>query len=418
MIKRLKQNLTSSGGFYVASGMFKTASITISGIVVLKWLNPEELGYWQSFLVGVGYIQILTLGTTSGLNREIAFLIGKNKLDEAIERLKTVGYFTRLLSFILMLLVGLIAIILYSLGKYNIQDGILFFLAFGTGALTIQTNFLGATFRSSSSFKVLGKVQFFVSLLYFLLLPLVLFFGLWGFVFYQVILSFSLYLGYYLYRPYKVNYEFNKQYLFEIIKTGLPMYIWNYLASISRSIPRLILATYGGPIALGLYSPAGSINNAFMSLPLYVNRFLFPKMSYIFGNTGDKKKVYDFTMNSAWKLLLLMLLLSIGVILFIPYVIEYFFNNYSKGIAAIQITLISGVFYSVNTMIHNAINSLKVYNVFKWIILYRFIFVVLFTWVGYYFFNSILIAVSIGSLVSEVLNFLNYWKSFYKITRN
>ena len=54
------------------------------------------------FLLAV--VQIFTFGTTSGLNREIAYLIGQDKKEEALEKLKTVGYYTTALSLGLMLI--------------------------------------------------------------------------------------------------------------------------------------------------------------------------------------------------------------------------------------------------------------------------------------------------------------------------
>ena len=408
----------STGVKYVSSGLVKTFAITISGIIILRWLDPETLGQWQSFMVFVGYLQILTLGTTSGLNREIAFLTGQNKLDEGIEKLKTVGYFTTALSLGLMLIISLIGVICIIFKFLSIEQAIMFILAFSTGSLTIQTAFLGATYRSSSAFGKLTNIQFGVSLLYIILLPLVYFFNLWGYIVYQVLVSFALYLGYYINRPYKVQYEFKQKEFKEMVKIGLPMYIWNYLASVSRSIPRLILVSFSGPLTVGLYSPAGSINSAFLSLPLYINRYLFPQMSHIFGKTGDKSKVYDFTISAIWKLFLVMSFFATIIAVTIPYAIENFFPKYVEGIVAVQITVFSGVFFCMNTMMHSALNSMKTFGIFKIIVAMRFIFILLFSGIGYLLFDSLLVIVSFGALLAEMFNFFNYWRFLYTTTRS
>ncbi len=418
-MKKIISKLSKSTGVkYVSSGLFKTFAITFSGIVILRWLEPIELGKWQSFLVFIGYIQILTLGTTSGLNREIAYLIGKDKLKEGIKKLRTVGYYTTVLSFSLMVLIIGLGIILYFLNIFTLELTIMFILAFLTGSLRIQTSFLGATYRSSSAFLQLSKIQFVVSTLYFILLPLIYYYHLWGYIIYQVTIALALYFAYYNYRPYKVKYKFEKSIFIEMVKIGMPMYIWNYLASVSRSIPRLILLTLGGPLMIGLYSPAGSVNTAFLALPKHVNSYLFPQMSHIYGKTGDMKKVYHFTMSAIWKLFLLMSFLATIIAVTIPHVIEYIFPKYNEGIIAIQITVFSGVFFCLNTMMHSAINSLKNFSLFKLIISMRFLFILIFTGIGYLIFDSLLVVVPFGALLAEIFNFFNYWRSLYKSTHN
>lgn len=408
----------STGVKYVTSGLFKTFSITISGIIILRWLNPEELGQWQSFLVFVGYIQILTLGTTSGLNREIAYLTGKGKQEEGLEKLKAVGFYTTTLSLSLMLIICIIGLVLLLVGVFSLEYAIMFILAFSTGALAIQTNFLGATFRSSSSFQYLSKVQFGVSMLYFILLPIIYFFDLWGYIIYQVLVSFALYLGYYWFRPYKVSYEFKKTVFKEMVYIGMPMYVWNYLAGVSRSIPRLILVTFGSPLTVGLYSPAGTINSSMLSLPLYVNRYLNPKISGLYGKTDDKQKVYEFTMSAIFKLFIVMIFIATIIAIIIPYIINFFFPNYSSGIIATQITVFSGVFFCLNNMMHNTINSLKEFRVFKVIIALRYLNILFFSALGYFIFDSLLTVVSFGALMAEIFNFISYRNILKKITLN
>ena len=416
--KKIIEKTKSTGARYVFSGLLKTFSTALSGIIILRWLHPEELGQWQSFLVFVGYLQILTLGTTSGLNREIAYLIGKGKKEEGIEKLRTVGYYTTTLSLLLMLIICATGIILYLIGMFDIEYMIMFILAFSTGALTIQTNFLGATYRSSSSFNYLSKVQFYVSFLYFILLPLIYFFDLWGYIIYQVSIALALYLGYYWFRPYKVSYKFKTNIFKELVSIGLPMYIWNYLASVSRSIPRLILVTFGTPLILGLYTPAGTINTAMLSLPLYVNRYLNPKISGLYGRTEDKRKVYIYSMSAVWKLFIAMSLIALFISLTIPYIIEQFFPKYVEGTHAVQITVFSGVFFCMNNMIHNAINSLKAFKLFKIIVTLRYVNIVTFSAVGFFIFDSLLTIVSFGVLMAEIFNFLSYWRAFKKLSIN
>ncbi len=415
MINFTKVNSIASK--YISSGLIKTFFQALSGFVVLRWIDPADLGQWQSFTVFVGYLQILTLGVTSGLNRELPYWLGKGNEALGIKRLKTAGYYTTCLSIATMFLVIVIALICYFYDLLSLNNTIMLGFAFSIGALTIQTNFLGATYRSARSFGKLTTIQLTNSILYLLLLPLVYFFDIMGYVAYHVLLAIYLYWGYYLFRPYKVSYSFNLKQLKKLIDVGLPMYIWNYLASKSRTIPRLILVLFGSPLLVGLFSPAGSVNAAMLNLPTYTTRYLFPQMSFKFGQTGDPKVVYNYAMKAAKILFAVMLSGAIIMAFIIPPAFELLFPNYVEGIVAAQIMVFSGVFYSLNQVIHNALNCIKEWNTFKFIVTFRVIYIILFSFLATLYTDDLLIAVSIGAVVAEAFNFFNYLYFFRKTTR-
>lgn len=405
----------SVAGKYIFSGLLKAAAYTVSGFIILMWINPEELGTWQSFTVFIGYIQILTLGTTSGLNRELPFYLGKGNKEIALKKLEACGYYTTLLSTSLMIVVIILGLLLWQLNVFIIDHAIMFVFAFSTAALSIQTNFLGATFRSSNSFNKLTIIQMLNVGLYFLLIPLIYFFNIWGYIVYQTLLALFLFIGYYLYRPHKIKYKYNYKETIELIKVGFPMYFWNYLSEISRSIPRTILVIFGNPLMVGLYSPAGSINSAMLELPAYTNRYLLPQMAYRYGKTNDRKIILNYATKAAFYLFVIMLVAAVILVFIIPPVFNAFFQKYTQGIVAAQITVFSGVFYSVNSIFHNTLVSIKAFAPFKFIITLRFIYILLFTAISWFIIHNILVAVAIGDVIAEFFNMFNYYY-FLKIS--
>lgn len=412
LFKFLKKNQTA--GKYISSGLLVTATQAISGFVILRWLDPSSLGQWQSFTVFVGYIQILTLGTTSGLGRELPYWLGKSDIELGMRRLQTTGYFTTMLSFLIMVLVVALGLVLFITKKLSLDNTLMLIFAFSTGALSIQTNFLGATYRSAQSFEKLSKIQLFNSSLYFLLLPLIYFFNLWGYIAYQVVLAIALYLGYQLFRPYKIKFKFEISQFKELVKVGFPIYFWNYISGIIRTIPRLILVVFGSPLLVGLYSPAGSINSAMLSLPGYINRYIFPKITFMLGKTEDPLQVYNYTIKASKILFSVMLLGATLIAFIIPPVFSSVFPKYIDGILPAQITLFSGVFFSINSLIHLGLNSLKVYKPFKYIVSLRFIYIVTFTYIAFVLSNSLILAVAIGSVCSEIFILMSYLYYFKK----
>jgi len=407
---RLQNTLKSNkvAGKYIASGLVKTAAHTLSGFIVLRWLEPESLGNWQSFTVFVGYLQILTLGVTSGLNRELPYWLGKGDKELGMLRLKTAGYFTTSLSLGLMVVISLLALMLYTLNILDLSQTLMMILAFSTGALAIQTNFLGATFRSDQAFDKLSKIQLYNSLLYFALIPLVYFFELWGYIVYQIALAVALYIGYQMYKPYKVKYSFSSVQFKELVKVGFPMYFWNYLAASSRSLPRLILVLFGTPLLVGLFAPAAAINAAMLNLPAYTNRYLFPQMSFKFGKNNNVREIYKYTIKAASYLFVIMFTGGLILTFLIPYIFPIVFPKYVEGILVAQIVIFSGVFYSINALFHNALNSVKSFKPFKYIVSLRVIYIIGFTAITYFIIGELLLSVAIGAVAAEFFNMISY----------
>jgi O-antigen/teichoic acid export membrane protein len=245
--------------------------------------------------------------------------------------------------------------------------------------------------------------------MYILLLPVIYFYGIWGYIWYEFSLSLATYLGFYYYRPYKVKYKFSYPEFKDLVKIGLPMYFWNYLAAISRSVPRLILVLFGNQLLVGLFAPATSVNTAMLNLPMYINRYLFPKLSFMYGKEQNTELVFKYTVKTATILFVLMISIATIIALLIPYLFSSFFPKYIGSVLATQIILFSGVFYSINALVHNSLNSLKHFKPFKYIITFRVIYILLFSAFFYYFTSDLIISVALSSAVSEMLNMLNYF---------
>lgn len=415
MFIKIKRNITAYK--YIGSGLLKTLAQTLAGFLVLLWVLPRDLGQWQSFTVFAGYTHILTLGVTSGLNRELPYWLGKGDKKKGLKLLKTAGYFVTILSIALLLLIVIVALFLNFFEVFNLNQTLMMIFAFSIGALSIQTNFLGATYRSSHAFNQLSKIQLYTCLFYLLLIPLIYLFKIWGYIAYQGLIAFILYLGYRHFKPYKVKYAFNKKNLYYLISIGFPMYFWNYMAELTKTVPRLVLVLFGTPYLVGLFAPAGSINAAMLNLPAYTNRYLFPTMSYRFGQNNNLGEIYQYAIKAASMLFVVMLLGAAVLCLLLPYIFPLVFPEYVQGVVAAQIILFAGVFYSVNALFHNTLNSLKMFASFKYIVSFRVISIISSIYIIYSITDNLLFSAALGSAISEFLNLLNYLYFLRKSTR-
>lgn len=397
-----------SGMFYILSGLFKTGVQTLSGFIILRWISPEDLGSWQSFTVFAIYLNIFTLGVPTGLNRELPYWLGKNENEKVIRFVQTAGSYVSRVSLTIILLTFIISLFLYFTKAVTGIFSLMLFAAFSKAVINMLGNVIGVTYRSNQSFKDLGKIQFILAWLQLGLIPIVYFFEIWGYIVYQILVVSLTYFGYYSKRPYKVNYQFHKTELVDLIKTGLPMFIWNYLGRTARTLPRLILVLVGSPVLVGLFSPAESLNKAVQNLPNYVNLFLFPKISFKYGQTDNKTLVVKKVIKASLLLFLVMLSISLILIIATPYLFELVFPKYIQSTTVVQIILLSGAFYSVTQLLHNTINSFKDFNFFKFLVPLRLLTTIVSIFSVKYFYDDILTSVALGALITEIIIMFSY----------
>ncbi|WP_431156538.1 lipopolysaccharide biosynthesis protein [Winogradskyella poriferorum] len=396
-------------GKYIFSGLFKTTIQILAGFVIFRWIDPKSLGYWQSFTVIVSYLTILNLGVTVGINREIPYWIGKGNNSRGLTLLQTAKYYVRILGLLMILIGSLFGLFFYIFEIINLEGFTFLILALVLTTFNLNVDLFGATYRSSSAFNRLANIQFVLTVLYILFIPLIYYFEIWGYIFYLLLISAKTVFLLSCYSPLKAKHKFRKEDFIYLVKVGLPIYFWNYVNSQIQSFPRLVLILIGTPYLVGLYAPSWSIRQAMLNIPKYTNRYLFPQMSHRYGKTDSQKQVSQFAIRSAIYLFSLTFLGGAVFAYSLNYIFPVFFPEYQEGIVAAQIMIFSGVFYGTNLIFHNALNALMNIKIFKTIIGLKVVTIFLTTYLASNIFSSLLVAVSIGSLLSEMVVAILYY---------
>lgn len=404
-----------------AALLFSSSSIIlsvvklISGIVIIKWVIPEDVGLWNSVSLIQSYAAILQLGALSGLNRELPFFIGKGDNDYIIKLAQTANAFITYLNYILMVICILASAYVYFFvsGDLKLLFGIL-----SIGVITVSAfynTYLNVTYRANHEFVKLSKIQLYISGLTIATIVLPYFYNYYGLVLRTVLISIFSTVFVYVVRPIRVKPKFIKSSFVELIKTGLPIYGIGYLDDLSKTFNRTILFTIGGVVVVGYYSPAIAILAGIAMLPAAIGQYIYPQMSYNLGKFNDAKKLWKWV----WKSAFAMLLIGSPAILIgwftLPYFIEKYFQNYIPGIFACQMALIAGVLDSAGVGI-NVLNTLKA---FKWLII-LLCFKLASFWLLMQFFASImppLNGVSVGLVVAQFLYLIFSLVVCFKVTR-
>lgn len=248
----------------------------LAGFISYRFIDPKFIGIWQMMLIVESYSVFLRLGIVNGMNRELPYAYGKNKIEKANKIAASTQAYNLSISIIILLLTPIIAV---SIGRQN--DLFIPIIAIGIIiANNYYSSYLFGTFRSKNDFGNLSKINFFDSLLRLITIFLII---KWGFMGYQtrlVIIPFIITLLTLYYCPTKVKPSFDVKILKLLAKTGLPIFFASYLYNIGTTFPKLIILKFGSLHALGIYSPVITIASIVSFVPMAIANYIYPKFSF------------------------------------------------------------------------------------------------------------------------------------------
>lgn len=357
-IHKFKTNkLLRTGSFYSLSSTLNSFSKMFVGIVIMKWLNPYELGLWNAVSIFLAYIPFFQLGIQNGLSIELPILMGNNDQNYKLY-ISAARWFSYVLS-MFFILSGTVAT---TISYFNGES---FYFTLGIGTICIIASgvsinlHLISTFRTSKSFDKLTKIYFVESILTFLSSFLVYKYHYYGILMFNilVVLQHSILLFYYA--PYKnIKPAFSKYYLQKLLKRGLLIMSFYQLRVLAQSFPKWIILSLGGVTKLGLFTPAIALKGMMNLLPTQINQFLQPQMGFKYGKEGRASLLWPYIKKMIIYYPIFTIPISILVITLMPIIVVKFFPLYIAAIPSIQIMSVAFIFSSY-TVTNNVLYILK-----------------------------------------------------------
>lgn len=386
---------------YMGSSVAMSLAQMVAGIVVVRYVVPFELGLWNSINLALTYSWFVLAGAQNGLSRELPFFLGA-KDDEHAERLTGTALYCTACATLLFLVSGLAC--LGVLAVTHADPRLL--LAVGGTTLLIAFNFyknyLTVTFRSKNSFWDLSRVQFAQTALMLFTLPLIAVFQYQGMV-YRTVLVTGLALGLMHYvRPMRVAPVWDKASVVSLLKTGIPIFLLDYLRLSAMTFDRVALLYFGGVLDVGYYALALSVCTAFEVIPLSVGNYVYPRMTYRYGQSNDPRSVWDLARKATVVTLAAMVPLAVVGWFLLPPVVQILFPKYAEGTFAAQLMLLT----ALGTGGVVGVNALWSMKAWKWMVTYQTCLGVLMMvgpFVGVMLASSPLTGAALGIMVGRLL---------------
>jgi O-antigen/teichoic acid export membrane protein len=336
-ISKNRQTIRSVSAL-LGSNFASSALTAIGGLLIARFLGPEETGAFRAFSIPLTYLMMLHLGTFDGLWRQIPYYVGKENPEQVDRLASAAGAYNLAISvagscaFICCAAYSLIHRDLYGVFGWLAQAFFCWEVFYG--------GYLTSTYRTLHHFVTLARIQVAQTVLSFgmvFLLPFLRFYGLCA----RIAIPSSLVVWlYHRNRPLRVRYSFDTQALGELIRVGLPFCFWGSLYTcVWTATESTLILSLGGVTSLGLFSVAYALRSAMGSLPMAVWQVLTPRVVTAFARDGSVRNANSRVMWVAAGLTAFMILLAcIG-----SYVLDIFISNvipkYVAGIPVMKVCL-------------------------------------------------------------------------------
>ncbi|MGO9136840.1 MAG: lipopolysaccharide biosynthesis protein [Syntrophales bacterium] len=397
-----------------SSNIVSSVLTAIGGLLVARFLWPDEAGSFRAFTIPLTYLIFLHLGTWDGLWRQIPYYVGK-EMPEKVEVLaSSAGAFNLLVSFVVSC--GFICCAIYSLAHHDFY-GVFGWLSqafFCWGVF--YGGYLTSTYRTLHHFVTLARIQVAQSVLTFgmvFLLPFFRFYGLCARAAFPPFLAVWLF---HRHRPLKVIYRFNTRALRELIKIGLPFSFWGNLeTSVWTATESALVLSLGGVTALGLFSIAVVVRGAVNSLPMSIWQVFTPRVVTALARDGSVRNANARIIWVTAGLTGFMILLACAGSFLLEVFVPHFIPKYIAGIPVMKICLwfsvVQAAFLPINILFATGRPWLYGRSVIAGLVVFPLATYLLLPVIGG------LLAVAVGSLLGRAARTLAAYVDLVALTR-
>lgn len=401
-----------TAALYSSTSIIKGCATMLSGFVIAKFVDPQDLGLWSTLTLALTYSVFIQGGVNNALNLELPAAYGKGDTRYA-EKLAAVAQTFTLFTAVVIFIAGISFYLFYPTENPKVKYGIIG-ITFMV-VLTFYQTYLSSTYRSNDSFLKLARIQFFEAIFNVTTLLLVFYFAYYGMIIKSVLTLLFFVTLLHLFRPIKIRFTWDKTVFLHLLKVGMPIFVLIFIDSTVSTIDKVWLLKYADLTQLGLYTFGLYALNLFILFGSSIASYIYPKMTFSYAKTNDPLILWRYMKKVTGILLLIQTPLVIAGYFVIPLLVERFFANYILSVPVMQILLTAGMMKG-SVIGVNILWSMKKWKyMYLYIVLYAFLLLTM-TFIGIQIFDNKLIGVAIGVLAADSINLISGIYLSYKAT--
>ncbi|MCK4948223.1 MAG: polysaccharide biosynthesis C-terminal domain-containing protein [Candidatus Aureabacteria bacterium] len=357
-----KKEILKHTAVYSAANIITQAVGVIGAILSRKFLGPVQVGIWAVLQVVLNFAKYITLGTTTAINIEIPYQIGK-KDEKAADKIKNITF-----SFITIVsTVVAIGIIVYTfLFREKLSEELFYGLIFVSIIIILQriNNFFISILRAYKNFYIAGKQMVLSAIINVILVGVLsYFFKIYGFMWATGLsLIFNIVYIYY-HKRYKFKIACDWKQLKKLILFGLPLRVLGLMGTLFRSIDRIMIIGMIGYRFMGFYSIAIMACNYLTSIHTSLAVVLLPHFQEKFGEKDDKNDLRKYLSQSAAAFSDFLPIVIGLTYICAPYFIGLLLKKFVEGIPALKFLVLSIYFVALGNVYGNYLITIRKYLV-------------------------------------------------------
>lgn len=339
---KLPEDLSNLILTFFSANIIGIIAQTVSGLLVARMILPEDMGLLNTASIAMTFVPFVLLGTNNGLNRQLPFLIGQGKSNEAVMLRNTAFSWSLYVSMVILAIIASIGIYYQIQGKNELA--LAFYAVAISGSFFPLTTIIEVTFRTAGDFIRLSKIKMVGSLFAILTIPMVYYLGYNGLLIRSVLITAFSLLVLYIYKTNVLHVQFHKQQFFTLLKVGIPIFFWAYIYSVFIGLDKVFIANYFSEREMGLFTPAIQITAGLSVLPNSIFQVIYPRLCQRYGETGTIRSMMKLVMVPIKYLAFgLVPIFALAIYLVDPF-IRIVLPNYVDGIATAQWAIVAVYF--------------------------------------------------------------------------
>jgi O-antigen/teichoic acid export membrane protein len=314
----------------------------LGGIISAHYLDPAEMGVFNTVALIPAYIGFLHLGVFSGLSRNFPLERGAGHVDKADELMRASGAVATLVG-------GIGAVICLALTVWYWLTGGDSLLVWAMAATTLPVfagplmSHVDTALRGLLEFRRLGWIMIASNGVSALASGLIIVYGAIGGVWRVVIgallpLFFRFKCGVWNWK-WKLNWPATR----ELMKVGFPMLLSATFFSFLMVADRSVVVAMMSKKDVGHFALAGMIVTSMQALPQSLAMALFPRMARHYGQHRSSRALRRYLIINLVYNVVMLVPLSLACYWLVDPLVRHFFPAYITGIPAAKIACLTGI---------------------------------------------------------------------------
>ena len=282
-LRQRYQHATSSTAIQAVVGLtggslFATAVGIVGSLVQAHFVAPSVLGYFRTFSIYTGYAFFLNFGLFNAFQRLYPYLRGKGDVQQAVAIAEICQAWTVIVSVFVSVIFASLSFLAAVRGDWPAFGG--WVVQIVTIATLVYGGYLAHTFRTSHDFLDVAKGSVLSTFTSTLVLPVFVVYPYVGLVLRSTVGSVANLAYLHLNRPLRVVWRFSIIEWWALVKTGMPLFIAGYGATVLWSVTELsIISRFLGAEAVGLWSVSFMVLEAASKVPQSIVTVYDPRLT-------------------------------------------------------------------------------------------------------------------------------------------